>query len=247
MSRTSGALHAHSSLNATASVAKACDVIRKGIQDGSYAGGSWIREVAVAERAQVSRTSVRQALNVLAAEGYVELHPNRGAMVVDWTDENLLQVFDLRAMLEAQACELAAQHRTDEDIDTLRREADRFSELVQRARDHNRGDIAECNNRFHRGILGAAKNLRLTSTLVALVQVPLITQTFIRYDGIALARSAAQHQDLVIAISSGDGEWARATMRAHILAAKHAHQYRSWPSPTASPAKIQRLRNQSTA
>ena len=94
----------------TSSVDKACHVIRDAIRNGQYPGGSWIREIAVAQVAEVSRTSVRQALNVLAAEGYVELHPNRGAMVIDWTEENLLQVFDVRAMLESYGCELAAAH-----------------------------------------------------------------------------------------------------------------------------------------
>ena len=60
----------------TSSVDKACHVIRDAIHNGQYPGGSWIREIAVAQVAEVSRTSVRQALNVLAAEGYVELHPN---------------------------------------------------------------------------------------------------------------------------------------------------------------------------
>ena len=70
---------------AASSVDQACQTIREAIQSGLYPGGTWIRETVVAEKAKVSRTSVRQALNVLAAEGFVELHPNRGATVVDWT------------------------------------------------------------------------------------------------------------------------------------------------------------------
>ena len=114
----------------TSSVDKACQVIREAIRSGQYPGGSWIREVAVAERAAVSRTSVRQALNVLAAEGFVELHPNRGAMVIEWSSENLLQVFDLRVMLEAYGCELAASHARAQEVAELQAEADRFSERV---------------------------------------------------------------------------------------------------------------------
>ena len=119
-------------IQATANVARACEVIRDGIRKGTYPGGAWIREMAIAELAQVSRTSVRQALNVLALEGFVELHPNRGAMVIDWSDDNLLEVFDVRVMLESYACELAAQRATAEDIEQLAREADRFSALVER-------------------------------------------------------------------------------------------------------------------
>lgn len=204
----------------TRSVDKACEVIRAAIQSGRYAGGSWIREVAVANLAEVSRTSVRQALNVLAAEGFVELHPNRGAMVVDWTEENLLQVFDVRAMLEGYGCELAAQHHSPEEIEALQREADTFSALVAKGDGHGGRLIAESNNRFHRLILTAGKNARLASLLVAVVQIPMVKQTFAKYDRIALERSAQQHQDLVLALRARDGAWARATMQAHILAAK---------------------------
>ena len=202
------------------SVDLACGVIREAIKDGRYAGGTWIREVAVAAVAGVSRTSVRQALNVLSAEGFVELHPNRGAMVIDWSAENLLQIFDLRAILEAYGCELAAQHRSDDEVLRLQQEADVFSALVAAPAGPDSTLIAESNNRFHRLILGASRNPRLAAMMVAVVQVPLVKQTFARYDRPALARSAAQHQDLVLAIRSRDAPWAQAAMRAHIHAAK---------------------------
>ncbi|MEN9769796.1 MAG: hypothetical protein RLZZ180_1426, partial [Pseudomonadota bacterium] len=181
----------------TSSVDKACQVIREAIRSGQYPGGSWIREVAVAERAAVSRTSVRQALNVLAAEGFVELHPNRGAMVIEWSSENLLQVFDLRVMLEAYGCELAASHASVQDVADLKAEAERFSELVAKRNRRHMNAIAESNNRLHRKILDASGNRHLASLLTAVVQVPMVSQTFARYDQAALDRSAAQHQDLV--------------------------------------------------
>jgi DNA-binding GntR family transcriptional regulator len=176
--------------------------------------------VAVAERAAVSRTSVRQALNVLAAEGFVELHPNRGAMVIEWSSENLLQVFDLRVMLEAYGCELAASHASAQDVADLQAEADRFSELAAKRNRRHMNAIAESNNRLHRKILDASGNRHLASLLTAVVQVPMVSQTFARYDQAALERSAAHHQDLVHAIAAGDRELARATMQAHILAGK---------------------------
>jgi DNA-binding GntR family transcriptional regulator len=211
----------------TASVARVCEHIRAAILEGHYPAGSWIREVTVAREAEVSRTTVRQALNALAAEGYVELHPNRGAMVVDWTIERLQQVFELRALLEAYGCELAAVHRDDADVEMLQAEADRFSELVERPGERISREIAESNNAFHTRVLAAARNPGLTSLLAAVVQVPLVTQTFSRYDTHALRRSALQHQDLVQAIRRRDREWAHATMRSHILAARQVLQDRS--------------------
>jgi DNA-binding GntR family transcriptional regulator len=204
----------------TTSVASACQVIRQCIQAGTYPGGSWIREMTIAQMAKVSRTSVRQALNVLALEGFVELHPNRGAMVVDWNDDSLLEVFDVRVMLESYACELAAERATDQDVETLKKHADSFAELVEKDHKRLRQKITQVNNDLHQQILHSCGNQRLATLLVAVVQVPLVHQTFARYEIEDLRRSAFQHHDLVQAIARKDREWAKATMMAHLLSGK---------------------------
>jgi DNA-binding GntR family transcriptional regulator len=176
--------------------------------------------MTIAQMAKVSRTSVRQALNVLALEGFVELHPNRGAMVVDWNDENLLEVFDVRVMLESYACELAAERATAKGIEILKQHADSFSELVEK--DHKRflQKITLVNNELHQQILQSCGNQRLATLLVAVVQVPMVHQTFARYQIEDLRRSASQHHDLVQAIARKDREWAKAIMMAHLLSGK---------------------------
>ena len=205
----------------SSSVDAASEAIREAIRSGRFKGGSRVREVEVCALANVSRTSVRQALTLLSAEGFVELRPNRGAVVIDWTDTNLLEVFDLRALLEAYAASLAAQRATPDEIQQMRQEAVAFSKLTQAA--VGKFDvrlIAESNNRLHRLILDASKNPRLASMLVAVVLIPLVKQTFAKYTPASLRRSATQHLELVDAIESGDAVWAESAMRAHIHAAK---------------------------
>ena len=202
------------------SVDMACEVIREAIRSGQFAGGDRIREVEICELAKVSRTSVRQALTLLAAEGFVELRPNRGAVVIDWTDDNLLEIFDLRAMLEGYGASLAALRASDEEVERMRHEAEVFGALARAPGEPDIRLIAESNNRLHRLILDAGKNQRLASMLVAVVHIPLVKQTFAKYTHVALERSAQQHHDLVSAIESGDAVWAEAAMRAHIHAAK---------------------------
>ena len=205
---------------APSNVQKACAVIREAVESGRFAGGDRVREVVVAEMAGVSRTSVRQALTLLAAEGYVELRPNRGAVVVDWTETNLLQVFDLRALLESYAAGLAARHADAAAVAAMRAEAQAFDRLVGRRGAPDARLVADCNNRLHRLVLGAAGNPRLAAILAAVVHVPMVQQTFGRYDRAALERSASQHLDLVEAIARGDAAWAESTMRAHIHAGR---------------------------
>ena len=207
-------------VSTTSMVDAACEAIREAIRSGRFAGGDRIREVEICEIARVSRTSVRQALTLLAGEGYVELRPNRGAVVIDWTADNLLEIFDLRALLEAYAASLAAQRATPAEARAMRQEARRFRELVQRRGTPDLHRVAESNNRLHRLILDAARNPRMASLLVAVVHVPLVHQTFGKYDRESLERSAMQHLDLVSAIEAHDPVWADAAMRSHIHAAK---------------------------
>lgn len=204
------------------SVDMACAVIRQAIQNGKFAGGDRIREVEICTLAKVSRTSVRQALALLAAEGFVELRPNRGAVVIDWTDDNLLEIFDLRAMLEGYGASLAALRASEVEVRQMRREAEVFDALTRSAGESDMRLIAESNNRLHLLILDAGKNRRLASMLVAVIHIPLVKQTFAKYTRASLERSAQQHHELVSAIESGDAVWAEAAMRAHIHAAKKA-------------------------
>ena len=127
-------------IQVTANVARACEVIRDGIRNGTYPGGAWIREMVIAEQAQVSRTSVRQALNVLALEGFVEIHPNRGAMVIDWSDDNLLlrRALALAALGSPQRADaVAALDGSLPDaarLQALRRQAGDIAVLLEAAR-----------------------------------------------------------------------------------------------------------------
>lgn len=196
------------------------DAIREAIRSGRMSAGDRIREVEVCELANVSRTSVRQALTLLAAEGFVELRPNRGAVVIDWTAPDLLELFDLRAILEGYGASLAAMRASPPEVQQIRMEAQTFYQLVHKTGPLDLLLISDSNNRLHRMILDAGKNARLASTLVAVVHVPLVRQTFAKYTRESFERSAMQHLDVASAIESRDAVWAEAAMRAHIHAAK---------------------------
>ena len=203
----------------------ACEVIRDAIRSGRFAGGDRIREVEICDMANVSRTSVRQALTLLAAEGFVDLRPNRGAVVSDWSDASMLELFDLRAILEGYGASLAASRASKDEARQMRLEAQTFFDLVHGTKKFDLQLISESNNRLHRLILDAGRNQRLASSLLTIVNIPLVRQTFNKYSRESLERSATQHLDLVSAIESRDAVWAEASMRAHIHAAKKVMLY----------------------
>jgi DNA-binding GntR family transcriptional regulator len=201
----------------------AYEAIRDRILDGTYSVDDHLVEADLASQLDVSRTPVREALRRLASEGLVTFQPNRGTRVAGWTEVELAEVFELRALLESYGARLAAFRVTDEGLDELRELAQRMEDIVANA--NGQADfrqIALANNEFHMGVLRAAGNERLVAILASLVHVPLVQRTFARYSPEALQRSLVHHREIVEALQIRDGLWAESVMRAHILAARQA-------------------------
>ena len=127
------------------SAGKAYDAIRARILDGNFPPKSHLREKDLAEVIGVSRTPVREALRKLAADGYVQFIPNRGAFVAEWTETSLSALIDVRAELAAMAGRLAANQIRREDLAELARLNRAMIELAERRRERlsDRGLAAE--------------------------------------------------------------------------------------------------------
>mgnify|MGYP002476279185 CR=1 FL=1 len=203
---------------------RAYRAIRRRILDGVYNSNQFLREESLARALEISRTPVREALRRLVSEGWIEQIPHRGARVVEWTRDDAEEVFELRSILEAHAARRAASRMTVTDIDRLAGLVDAMEALATSESKDAREDIAPLNDEFHRIILTAAGSPRLQRLVGAIVQAPMTTRSFRRYDAREMARSMVQHRDIVRAIREGDGVWAAAAMRAHILAARPAHK-----------------------
>src|SRR3954452_7882627 len=103
--------------------------LRELILDGDLRPGTRLGEGELAARLGVSRTPVREALTRLAAEGLVEIAPNRGARVATWTVAELEGVFDLRMSLEPQLTGFAVARATPEDVAELEELAQRMVDV----------------------------------------------------------------------------------------------------------------------
>ncbi len=199
---------------------QAYDWLRRGIVDGELSPGDHLREEEIAAAVGCSRTPVREAIRRLAAEGMVEFVPNRGAHVAAWSERDLAEIFDLRAVLEGFAARLAARRADEAFLTELRDLADRMEQLAA-GDDPDRVDrISELNGRFHAAIVEAADNRHLTQLVAGLVQVPLVHRTFRRYRDDELTRSMGHHRELLAAFERGDVNWAGTVMRSHIYAAR---------------------------
>lgn len=133
--------------------------LRDHIVEGNIEPNGRIPERELCEMFGVSRTPMREALKVLAAEGIVELLPNRGARVRELNDSEISELFDFLAGLEALGGRLACEHITSAEFDAIE------SDHKEMYAHYLRGDLHgyfSCNQRIHEGILLAAGNQTLT-------------------------------------------------------------------------------------
>ena len=203
-------------------VDRAYQSVRQAILDGRFAAGARVTEQEAAALSGVSRTPVREALRRLQSEGLLEFVPNQGTVVANWSEAEIDDIFELRAMLEAYAVERATRHATDEDLIALRSLAEAQIDAARASGGARLEDIGRLNSLFHERLQQAAASERLHRMLVALIEVPLVAQTFRKYGPDQLVRSAQHHLEIVLAMEAGDAAGAASIMRAHVLAARTA-------------------------
>jgi DNA-binding GntR family transcriptional regulator len=202
------------------SAERALATLRDLIMGGELAPGARLGEVKLADRLGVSRTPVREALSRLAAEGLVEIAPNRGARVVTWTVAELEGVFDLRAVLEPQLTAHAVPNAAAADVDELDALARRMHEVGTPGPGQDLDALVPLNRAFHDRLVALAAHPTLATALAAAIHPPIVRRNFLTYDEASLRRSLAHHSEIVAALRAGDPEWARAVMTSHIANAR---------------------------
>jgi DNA-binding GntR family transcriptional regulator len=202
------------------SAERALATLRDLIMGGELAPGARLGEVEIADRLGVSRTPVREALSRLAAEGLVEIAPNRGARVVTWTVAELEGVFDLRAVLEPQLTAHAVPNAAAADVDELDALARRMHEVGTPGPGQDLDALVPLNRAFHDRLVALAAHPTLATALAAAIHPPIVRRNFLTYDEASLRRSLAHHSEIVAALRAGDPEWARAVMTSHIANAR---------------------------
>ena len=217
-------------------VDKAYAVLRDGVASGRFPAGNRITEQEVALAAGVSRTPVREALRRLHQEGVVVFTPNQGAVVTEWSREDIDEIFELRALLESYGAARAARLATAEQIAELLALAEQQCVESRERRPGYLDRIGEINSRFHHRLQAAAASPRLTRMLTVLLEVPLVVKTFRKYTPEHLERSAAHHVEIVRAISARDPDWAASVMRSHILAAMRSMNHHAAPAAASASA-----------
>ena len=187
--------------------------LRDAIVSGRLQPNQRLIETELAEELGVGRAAVRTALTRLDQEGLVEHQPNRGARVRLVEEDEAVEILEARAALEGLAARHAALSRDDEDIRQIREVLAEMRELL------DRGDLLVASDRnavLHRRILAASGHFTAAQLIDGL------NSQLVRYQYRTIMLpgrredSYAEHEAIVDAIESGDGDAAEAAMRRHL-------------------------------
>ncbi|MGD9995427.1 MAG: GntR family transcriptional regulator [Ilumatobacteraceae bacterium] len=194
------------------------DEVQRRIVEGEMEPGERIYEDQLAHELEVSRNPVREALQALHLEGFVDLEPRRGARVATISEQRATDLFELREALEGMVARLAAQRCTDEELLLLRQAIKRGVDAVRS------GDLARLpalNTEFHGLLCAAAHNAMLADNVERMSQ--LIKWVYTKRVTQRGTTSWTEHQRIVDAIADRDPERASAEARAHIANARVAY------------------------
>ena len=189
--------------------------IHDAVLRGEYPPGSQLPELTLADRLQVSRGTVREALRALAEIGLVEVFPHRGAFVPELTVQRAREIYGLRMVLEPYAIEQAfeAGQIGPKTVTELRAA---YKKLERAAKSGDTGAVIEADMAFHECLSGLSGNETLRQMLNTL-QVQ--TRLFILYTKLYasdLTDEVANHEPIMAALERGDRGALQAAVRDHV-------------------------------
>jgi len=191
----------------------AAERLRTLIIEGELAPGARLNERELSERLGVSRTPLREAFRMLAADGLLVQLPNRGAQVVSLSREDARHAFEVMASLEGLAGELAAARVTDADLAELRALQ---AEMEQAHACHDLPNYYRVNRAIHGRINSLAGNPVLThtfKTLNARLHALRFRSNLVqaKWD-----KAVKEHREMVEALAARNGEKLRDLLVKHL-------------------------------
>jgi DNA-binding GntR family transcriptional regulator len=188
--------------------------LRNLIVEAVLSPGTKLNERELCETLGISRTPLREALKVLAAEGLIEIEPNRGASVSKLSDIEIWETFELMSGLEALSGELACERIAPLELAEIK--ALHYTMLACKAKDDLPG-YYNCNQAIHSKIIEAGRNSVLTQTYLSLNRRLQALRFRSNFDLEKWDRAAQDHDDMIKALEARDGKRLAEILRRHLL------------------------------
>ena len=190
---------------------QAYDALLHEIRAGTFRPGDRLREEEVAARLTLSRTPVREALRRLESDGIVEHRPRVGAVIRSLAHTEIVELYEMRIVLERTAAEMAAKHGAEAEFDAL----DAMNDQIEVNRDKPALGAA-INQDFHKGLYLAGRNRFLLEASRALNNALLLLGPTTYTDPDRIDVVVRQHRAIITALRNGDAEAAGVAAEAHL-------------------------------
>jgi len=217
-------------INTSTLAEQASTVLREWIASGELRGGERLVEAKIADRMQISRGPLREALKHLQAEGLVREEPRRGTFVAELTPEDVRDVYDLRGALEAQAARSVIEDGNTMAFAALEKT---LVAIGDAERKNDRNALARADYTFHETLCRVSGNSRLLEVFSRHATEMRVLLRLDDYWYFPPEGERAEHGELIEAIRSGDPEVAGKAFREHAAWARQ-RILESWP-PESPP------------
>lgn len=198
------------SLSPRALYEEVAELLRQRIFRRELEPGSWIDELKIAEEYGISRTPLREALKVLAAEGLVTMKVRRGAYVTEVSEKDLADVYHLLALLESDAAGVVAERASDDELTGLQTLHDELEAAVG-----DRDRFFALNEQFHMRVLELARNRWREQMVADLRKVMKLNRHNSLLKSGRLEESLAEHRAIVAALVQRNAALTVQRMREH--------------------------------
>jgi DNA-binding GntR family transcriptional regulator len=186
------------------------ELLRQRIFNRELEPGSWIDELKLAEECGISRTPLREALKVLAAEGLVTMKVRRGAYVTEVNEKDLTDVYHLLSLLESDAAGVVATRASTAELSELEGIHAELEAAIA-----NREKFFAINERFHMRLLEIADNRWRDQMVADLRKVMKLNRHNSLLKTGRIEESLAEHRDIMAALLQRDPALSAQRMRAH--------------------------------
>ena len=198
------------SLSPRALYEEVAELLRQRIFKRELEPGSWIDELKIAEDYGISRTPLREALKVLAAEGLITMKVRRGAYVTEVNEKDMTDIYHLLGLLESDAAGVVASRATAAQLQELQAIHDQLEgATTQRER------FFEINERFHMRLLEIADNRWRGQMVADLRKVMKLNRHNSLFKSGRIAESLTEHRAVMTALQARDATAATLTMQEH--------------------------------
>jgi DNA-binding GntR family transcriptional regulator len=196
-------------------------VLWQRILDRRLRAGEKLSDLRLSDELGVSRTPVREALQRLVQDGIARAEPNRGFYVASFAPEDVEEVYELRAVLEAMALKLAAPHLSPTELRQDLAEMERFEHLIDQATSREdllqiASEFLQSDRAFHRRLVERANRKRLATLVQGLWAQIAVFQEAGSFLPSLVRQSVAHHREIIHALLAGDVSTAVASLERHI-------------------------------